>query len=67
MKLTDALFAFSMVFTAACYGGTTEIVGTITPEVLAAIGHEALIVDVRTPEEFAAATVQNDRCVSCHA
>ena len=54
MKLTDALFAFSMVFTAACYGATTEIVGTITPEVLAAIEHEALIVDVRTPEEFAA-------------
>ena len=53
MKSTAALFSFAMVFTAACYSATTETGGTITPEVLLAIEHEALIVDVRTPEEFA--------------
>ena len=53
MKSTAALFSFAMVFTVACYSATTETGDTITPEVLLAIEHEALIVDVRTPEEFA--------------
>ena len=53
MKPTGALFAFAMVFTVACYSATTETGDTITPEILAAIEHKALIVDVRTPEEFA--------------
>ena len=53
MKSTVALFSFAMVFTVACYSATTETGDTITPEVLSAIEHEALIVDVRTPEEFA--------------
>ena len=53
MKLTVALFSFAMVFTVACYSATTETGDSITPEVLSAIEHEALIVDVRTPEEFA--------------
>ena len=53
MKSTVALFSFAMVFTVACYSATTETGDSITPEVLLAIEHEALIVDVRTPEEFA--------------
>ena len=53
MKSTAALFSFAMVFTVACYSATSETRDTITPEVLLAIEHEALIVDVRTPEEFA--------------
>ena len=53
MKSTVALFSFAMVFTVACYSATTETGDSITPEVLSAITHEALIVDVRTPEEFA--------------
>jgi len=53
MKPTSTLFAFAMVFAMACYSATTENGNTITPEILAAIEHEALVVDVRTPEEFA--------------
>ena len=53
MKSTAALFSLAMVFTVACYSATTETGDSITPEVLSAIEHEALIVDVRTPEEFA--------------
>ena len=53
MKSTVALFSFAMVFTVACYSATTETGDSITPEVLSAIEHKALIVDVRTPEEFA--------------
>ena len=53
MKSTAALFSFAMMFTVACYSATSETRDTITPEVLLAIEHEALIVDVRTPEEFA--------------
>ena len=56
MKSTATLFSFAMVFTVACYSATSETSetrDTITPEVLLAIEHEALIVDVRTPEEFA--------------
>ena len=53
MKSTAALFSFAMVFTVACFSSTSETRDTITPEVLLAIEHEALIVDVRTPEEFA--------------
>ena len=53
MKSTAAILSFAMVFTVACYSATTETGDSITPEVLSAIEHEALIVDVRTPEEFA--------------
>lgn len=53
MNPTSALFSFAMVFAVACYSATTETGDTITPEVLAAIEQQALIVDVRTPEEFA--------------
>ena len=53
MKSTAALFSFAMVFTVACNSATSETGDTITPEVLLAIEHEALLVDVRTPEEFA--------------
>ena len=53
MKPTSALFSFAMVFAVACYSATTETGNTITPEVLSAIEQQALIVDVRTPEEFA--------------
>jgi len=53
MKPTSTLFAFAMVFATACYSATTETGNTITSEILAAIEHEALVVDVRTPEEFA--------------
>lgn len=54
MKPTSALFSFAMVFAVACYSASTETGNTITPEVIAAIEQQALIVDVRTPEEFAA-------------
>lgn len=53
MKLTATLFAFATMFAVACHSATTETGDTINPEILAAIEHEALIVDVRTPEEFA--------------
>ena len=53
MNPTGVLFTFAMVFAVACYSATTETGDTITTEILAAIEHEALIVDVRTPEEFA--------------
>ena len=53
MKSTAALFSFAMVFTVACFSATSETGDTITPEVLSAITHQALIVDVRTSEEFA--------------
>ena len=53
MKSTAALLSFAMVFSVACYSATTETGDTINPDVLLAIEHEALIVDVRTPEEFA--------------
>ena len=53
MNLPGALFAFAMLFTVACYGASTEIRDRITPEILVAIEQQALIVDVRTPEEFA--------------
>ena len=53
MKPTGALFAFAMFFAVACYSATTETGDTIAPEILAAIEDEALIVDVRTPAEFA--------------
>ena len=53
MKSTAALFSSAMVLTVACYSATSETGDTITPEVLLAIEHEALLVDVRTPEEFA--------------
>lgn len=53
MKLTAALFAFAMVFTVASQSAPAESGDTISPEILAAIAHQALIVDVRTPEEFA--------------
>ena len=53
MKSTAALLSFAMVFSVACYSATTETGDTIAPDVLLAIEHEALIVDVRTPEEFA--------------
>lgn len=53
MKLTATLFAFATMFTVACHGAPAEPVETITPEIMAAIESQALIVDVRTPEEFA--------------
>ena len=53
MKSTAALFSFAMVFTVACFSATSETGDTITPEVLSAITHQALIVDVRTSKEFA--------------
>ena len=53
MKSTAALFSFAMVFTVACFSATSETGDTITPEVLSAITHQALIVDVRTSVEFA--------------
>ena len=42
-----------MLFTVACYSASTETRDRITPEILVAIEQQALIVDVRTPEEFA--------------
>lgn len=53
MNLPGTLFAFAMLFTVACYSATTETRDTITPEILVAIEQQALIVDVRTPEEYA--------------
>ena len=53
MKLTATLFAFATMFTVAWHGAPAEPVETITPEIMAAIESQALIVDVRTPEEFA--------------
>ena len=54
MKLTATFFAFATVFTVACHGAPAEPGETVTPEILVAIESQALIVDVRTPEEFAA-------------
>ena len=53
MKLTATIFAFATMFTVACHGAHAEPAEMITPEILAAIESQALIVDVRTPEEFA--------------
>ena len=53
MKLTATFFAFATMFTVACHGAPAEPGETITPEIIAAIESQALIVDVRTPEEFA--------------
>ena len=53
MNLPGALFAFAMLFTVACYSASTETGDRIAPEILVAIEQQALIVDVRTPEEFA--------------
>ncbi len=52
MNPTGVLFAVAMLYEAACYGATTETGDTIIPEILVAIEQQALIVDVRTPEEF---------------
>lgn len=52
MKLTATVFAFATMFTVACHGTPAEPGETITPETMAAIESQALIVDVRTPEEF---------------
>ena len=54
MKPTATFFAFATVFTVACHGAPAEPGETVTPEILVAIESQALIVDVRTPEEFAA-------------
>jgi phage shock protein E len=48
--MTPTLAVFTMVFTMVCHSEPSD---TITTEVLSAITHQALIVDVRTPEEFA--------------
>ena len=53
MNPTGVLFALAMMFTVACHSATTTTGDMVTPEILAAIEREALIVDVRTPEEFA--------------
>ena len=53
MNPTGVLFALAMLFTVACHSATTTTGDMVTPEILAAIEREALIVDVRTPEEFA--------------
>ena len=50
MNLNPALAVFVMAFSMACHSEPND---TISPEVLSAITHQALIVDVRTPEEFA--------------
>ena len=50
MNLNPALAIFAMAFTMVCHSEPND---TISPEVLSAITHQALIVDVRTPEEFA--------------
>ncbi len=50
MNLNPALAVFVMAFSVACHSEPND---TISPEVLSAITHQALIVDVRTPEEFA--------------
>ena len=53
MNRTGALIACALLFTMACHSATTTTRDMVTPEILAAIEREALIVDVRTPEEFA--------------
>ena len=53
MKFTATLIAFATMFTVACRGAPAEPAEMITPEIIAAIESQALIVDVRTPEEFA--------------
>jgi len=50
VNMTPTLAVFAMAFTMVCHSEPSD---TITPEVLSAITHQALIVDVRTPEEFA--------------
>ena len=50
MNMTPTIAAFAMAFTMVCHSEPND---TISPEVLSAITHQALIVDVRTPEEFA--------------
>ena len=50
MNLHPALAVFVMAFSMASHSEPND---TISPEVLSAITHQALIVDVRTPEEFA--------------
>lgn len=52
MKLIPAVFAFTLVFTVASHSAAPHSEDTITSEVISAIAHHALIVDVRTPEEF---------------
>ena len=49
MNLNPALAVFVMAFSMASHSEPND---TISPEVLSAITHQALIVDVRTPEEF---------------
>ena len=53
MNPTGVLFALAMMFTVACHSATTTTGDMVTPEILAAIERQALIVDVPTPEEFA--------------
>ena len=48
MNPTGVLFALAMLFTVACHSATTTTGDMVTPEILAAIEREALIVDVRT-------------------
>ena len=50
MNMNPALAVFVMAFSMASHSEPND---TISPEVLSAITHQALIVDVRTPEEFA--------------
>ena len=50
MNLNPALAVFVIAFSMACHSEPND---TISPEVLSAITHQALIVDVRTSEEFA--------------
>ena len=52
MKFTATLIAFATMFTVACRGAPAEPAEMINPEIIAAIESQALIVDVRTPEEF---------------
>jgi phage shock protein E len=53
LKLTATVFAFATMFTVTCHGAAAGPGETITPEIMAAIESEALIVDVRTPDEYA--------------
>ena len=50
MNLNPALAVFVIAFSMASHSEPND---TISPKVLSAITHQALIVDVRTPEEFA--------------
>jgi len=50
VNMIPTLAVIAMTFTMACHSEPSD---TITPEVLSAITQQALIVDVRTPEEFA--------------